>query len=152
MWGEGPWQSEPDREEWVDPVTGYHCIARRSHSLGAWCGYVGIPKEHPYNGKSSRDIDNIYVHGGLTYSEECNGEPGSGICHKVEDCKDHAWWLGFDCGHFGDYSPAMESVIPTHIIYTEVDAPLPDISYKTLDYTKNEITSLASQLKAMEAR
>lgn len=53
--------------------------------------YVEIPKDHPYYKAGYDDIDiDIDVHGGLTYS----GNMG----------KDGEWYLGWDYGHFGDYS------------------------------------------------
>lgn len=57
---------------------------------GHLCGYVKIPKEHPYYGKGRDDID-IEVHGGVTYNEIA---------------EDH--WIGYDCAHSQDYVPANE--------------------------------------------
>lgn len=48
-WGNGPWEQEPDKRQWVDPTTGYPCLMVRNHS-GAWCGYVGIDQTHPLHG------------------------------------------------------------------------------------------------------
>jgi hypothetical protein len=50
QWGEGPWQSEPDLVEWRDAATGYPCLIVRG-SMGALCGYVGLPPGHPLHGK-----------------------------------------------------------------------------------------------------
>jgi len=44
------------------------------------------------------------VHGGLTYSEACQGV----ICHKAAEGEpDNVWWFGFDCSHLDDLTPAM---------------------------------------------
>jgi hypothetical protein len=52
-WGEGPWQSEPDKIQWQDPDTGYPClIVRNGMSMGFLCGYVGVPANHPAHGLS----------------------------------------------------------------------------------------------------
>lgn len=48
-WGPGPWQSEPDKAQWVDEATGLPCLAVRN-SGGAWCGYVGVLPGHPLHG------------------------------------------------------------------------------------------------------
>jgi hypothetical protein len=46
-WGPGPWQDEPDRLEWTH--AGLYCLMIRN-DLGSWCGYVGVPPEHPLHG------------------------------------------------------------------------------------------------------
>jgi len=72
-WGEGPWNNEPDRDVWVDPITDLDCLINRGPS-GAWCGYVGVGPDHPLHGVQYDDVD-VDVHGGLTYSVACQGEP-----------------------------------------------------------------------------
>jgi len=37
-----------------------------------WCGYIGIPKDHPLAGFSYDDISLISAHGGLTFAERYN--------------------------------------------------------------------------------
>lgn len=61
--------------------------------LGYRCGYIRLPKGHPWHGKHYHDIDNAECHGGLTFSEP--DKP----CGKGED---DAWWIGFDCAHAWD--------------------------------------------------
>lgn len=54
-----------------------------------YCGYVVIPKTHPYYGVDYNDLVDLFdVHGGLTYSGELD-EVGE-------------WVLGFDCNHADD--------------------------------------------------
>lgn len=54
-----------------------------------FCGYVNIPKNHPYYHKHYSEIDNeIDVHGGLTFSGGINSING--------------YWIGFDCNHYDD--------------------------------------------------
>lgn len=50
-WGDGPWQSEPDKLQWQDEATGLPCLIVRG-PVGALCGYVGVPTEHPAHGLS----------------------------------------------------------------------------------------------------
>ncbi len=107
-WGEGPWQDEADDGQWVDPATGLDCMIHRNHG-GALCGYVGVGREHPLYGKSYQEVDDIFsVHGGLTYSREC--QEGGIICHVPEPGRSgDIWWFGFDTAHFMDYAPGMEA-------------------------------------------
>jgi len=58
-----------------------------------WCGYVGIPEEHPLAGLSYDDISFISAHGGLTYANEASKNWPKGY-----------FWYGWDYGHPGDAS------------------------------------------------
>jgi hypothetical protein len=69
---------------------GLQCMTTIS-PMGIPCGYVGLPKEHPYFGKHYDDIENIEVHGGLTFS---------GYWEEIDDKE--LYWYGFDCGHAWD--------------------------------------------------
>ncbi len=152
-WDHGPWDQEPDRVFWVDKKTGLPCLAKRNHH-GAWCGYVGVPKNHPLHGKtySSDDprISDLEVHGGITYGDECDGRPEEGICH-VSDGGDHVWWLGFDCLHFDDKAPGMDATL------REVNKRYPRSAgegvlnghYRTVGYVRRQVRTLARQLKAI---
>lgn len=131
----GPWDDEPNRTAWIDPATGYPCITRRA-PLDAWCGYVGVPPGHPAHGRCYHDVE-VSVHGGLTYSDGCHGDPDTGICHRVgpgED--DNVWWFGFDCGHYLDLVPFTLLFEPNtkHLVYRDHD------------YVTHETTHLAAQL------
>lgn len=120
-WPEGEWKSEPDHVVWLDTITGYRCIVRRSDVTGALCGYVCVPRSHPYHGKSHTDIDDIDVHGGLTYSELCD-DTGQ-------------WILGFDCSHADDLCPV---------------SPFSWASYRNITYVEKEIVDLKQQLHKKE--
>jgi hypothetical protein len=101
-WSGGPWDLETDdKVVWVDQETGLDCMMIRN-GMGAWCGYVGLPPEHPDHGKDYMEVWGYDVQGGLTYSESCSGN----VCHVPEEGRPHdVWWLGFDCSHSGDASP-----------------------------------------------
>lgn len=140
-WPDGPWKNEPDKVTWIDEETGLDCMARRAPSVGAWCGYVGIKEGHPLYGKNYVGCteDDIVVHGGITYSAYCQEEEKeTGICHITKD-DDKIYWIGFDCAHFNDMSPLM----PAMPFFS-------DITYKDLEYVKNECKELARQLKEIE--
>lgn len=100
-WPPGPWDDEPDKAQWSDQATGLPCLVVRSHSGGAWCGYVGLRPGHPWRMvKRIEDID-VDVHGGLTYGPAPCADL---ICHITRD-EDDVEWIGFDCGHAEDASP-----------------------------------------------
>lgn len=148
-WGPGPWQDEPDKAVWVDPATGLDCMIHRNHA-GAWCGYVGVPEGHPAHGKDYDEVQ-ASVHGGLTYAGACQPveSPETGLCHIEQPGRpDHVWWVGFDCGHYMDFMPALEVTMREirrkyHDSpgYTEVGGTYRDINYVVL-----EVQDLAKQL------
>ena len=151
-WGPGPWQDEPDKEQWADEATGLPCLVKRSRLGGNLCGYVGVPDGHPWSGQHYGDIgdDRADVHGGLTYSGACQeGPEDATICHVPGPGEpDHVWWLGFDCGHAWDIMPAMEA--------RDLERGWPlirdrDTTYKTVAYVKAECASLARQAAAVAA-
>lgn len=145
-WGEGPWQQEPDKKQWQDAVTGYPCLIVRNRG-GALCGYVGVATGHPCFGL---DYDKVgaEVHGGLTFADRCspNADESKHICHKT-DGDDHVWWLGFDCSHYGDISPAYEMQNRERGERSFGDGYE---TYKDFRYVTNEVALLAKQLKAIE--
>jgi hypothetical protein len=105
-WGEGPWQTEPDRVEFQH--AGLPCLMLRSR-FGNWCGYAAVPPGHRLHGINYSDIEfPLDAHGGVTYSDKCSGD----ICHVPGPGEpDDVWWFGFDCGHAWDYCPAMEAML-----------------------------------------
>lgn len=95
----GPWNNEAHRVEFKH--AGFDCLIKRGNWHLAWCGYVAVPKTHPYFGMDYRGIDDIEVHGGLSYSDKCEET----ICHTSD--ADEVWWLGFDCSHSFDVCPGI---------------------------------------------
>lgn len=141
-WGDGPWQHEPDKQQWQDIETGLPCLIVRG-PMGALCGYVGVSKDHPWFEVDHDEYETISadVHGGLTFSSHC-AEDGK-ICHIVEEGEDdNVWWLGFDCSHLYDLAPKMH-----------VDRRFPpevgDV-YRTLSYVRGECERLAVQAIAAQ--
>jgi len=130
-WGEGPWQSEPDEDRWEDEATGLPCQILRQPVLGHLCGYVGVPKGHPQHGTGGH---NLRCHGGVTFY----------------GTHDHSgfWWFGFDCGHgVRDYSPGL-TILNEHLRNCLAGPE----NYRTMEYVKEQCTSLALQLFIGEAQ
>lgn len=119
----GPWMDEPDRLEWDHK--GISCLILRVH-LGHLCGYVRVPKGHPYYGEGSSYLDEDCVHGGITFSKEDDEIPDM-------------WRIGFDCGHAWDLIPAFLKS-PYSIIFD-------DEQYRDISYVKAEVERLADQCK-----
>lgn len=132
QWGSGPWDGEPDKKQWQDAATGMACLAVRHSSSGHWCGYVGVPKQHPLHGKDYDSVD-ARVHGGLTFAAKCSpeGDPSKGVCHVADE---EVWWFGFDCAHYLDLTPGHR------MMRDEGD------KYRSLAYVESECAQLAQQL------
>jgi hypothetical protein len=143
LWGNGEWQSEPDKAQWVDSATGLDCLLVRNSNIGNLCGYVGVTEKHPYFGKGYNDVD-ADVHGGLTFANACSeNAEGHGVCHvPLPGRSDHVWWLGFDCAHCYDLSPGIRSRLPVELhSNSEI--------YRNVDYVVAECTKLAEQLASV---
>lgn len=135
-WGDGPWQSEPDRVDFVH--AGLACMAIRRGELGYWCGYVGVPREHPAYGKPYDDVE-VDFHAGLTYARACEDL----ICHVPQPgMPDDVWWLGGDFAHVGDIAPGMRAMERSLGMGFLRDWEV----YRDLPYVRHEIEKLAEQL------
>jgi hypothetical protein len=164
-WGDGPWTSEPDKEQWTDPDTGYACLLKRN-MLGALCGYVGVPEGHPWHGSgywpgdggdrpltpALRLLEDVRVHGGLSYADACQeGPEGHTICHVPGPGEpEPLWWFGFDCSHGYDFCPAMS------LEFRQLGIPVPrsfagEAVYRDVGYVKAECARLAKAAADAEA-
>lgn len=140
----GPWDTEPDRAQWVDESSNLDCLILRQPRFGNFCGYVGVPASHPLHGRTYGDpeVDDLSVHGGVTFGGACQDKDGvehlSSICHIPEPGRDpHVWWLGFDCGHCWDLQPGMLS---------QEFLLLGDEKCRNFEYVQEECRNLAGQL------
>lgn len=123
-WGEGPWQNEPDKAQWVDQKTGLTCRALRNPDVGTWCGYVGVTPHHDLFGIEANDWESpadLACHGGVTFAGFWKGDD-KGL-----------WWIGFDCAHAMDYMPAFPQLGDRG-------------HYRTLKYVRAECAHLAMQI------
>jgi hypothetical protein len=168
-WGPGPWQDEPDRVDFVH--AGFACFAKRHPSFGSWCGYVGVPREHPLYRRDWDEVDGLDVHGGVNYSAKC--DPASGICHVPEPgMPDDVWWLGFECAHGFDLVPGTQATLRvlmgeawrenewlrTREVYRalpyvrrQIEALADQEVYRALPYVRRQIEALADQLSSRAA-
>ena len=104
-WPSGPWDDEPDHEEWTDPDTGLACIVLRNGRMGHLCGYVGVPAGHPWHGRDYQFID-AEAHYELTFSSPAR--PVSYLSRPYPGDDPHGlWWVGFDAAHAFDLTPSM---------------------------------------------
>ena len=137
-WSAGPWDSEPDKRQWVDEATGLPCLIVRQKSTGHLCGYVGVAKGHPYyqmDEVAAYDLP-LDVHFGITFARMCmeeGGENDSTVCH-VDPDDDDRFWLGFDMAHYQDVSPGR------------IGTSFSGSTYKTFGYVEAECVKLAAQL------
>lgn len=131
---EKPWENEPNYEAFTH--RGYQGIVKRNSHMLTLCGYIGVPKTHPFYG---RDYDSVYgyldCHGGLTFSGQFEDFPH--------------WFFGFDCAHAGDLMPSMFDLFAARGkeenslfggLLVERDV------YRTFDYVKSHVIQMANQL------
>jgi len=112
--------TEPNHDYFTS--SGFLCEIKRHPSLGHLCGYIYIPRGHPWYLVEDGNID-VDVHGGLTYSS----------MDKTIDF----WCIGFDCSHYGDLTPSMMRL------------GMNDGEYRDWEYTKQEVERLAGQAFAI---
>jgi len=120
------WKSEPDEESFESH--GLKCQIKRIPILGHLCGYVGVPDSHPWFNNDYGDVDDVDVHGGLTFSEHGHGDLFG------------LWVFGFDCAHSGDLLPDT---------FERYGYCTPGDQYRDFEYVKRETESLARQLAAV---
>lgn len=147
-----PWLNEPDYKRWRDGKTQLQCLILRAGSTGALCGYVRLPrslaKKMSANGLQLTPDQfgmrapayylpvfwGISVHGGLTYS--------GGIRTKKRG-RERGVWIGFDCAHFGDLTPALDEYLGGRQITREVR------TYRDINYVTEQVRYLARQIKEL---
>ena len=133
-----PWEHEPDNEEWVHEPTGYKCTIWRHPTHGQLNGYVAIPKGHLMWGKGD-DVMDVEVHGGLTYASR--------------DKETDEWVFGFDTNHADDFAPKIVLLIMQYSSMEDAEKELENRGkYKDWAYVKEEVCSLARQLKLLDMK
>ncbi len=152
---DGPWSDEPDEKDFQH--CGLDCSIIRMR-WGSLCGYVRIEEGHPLFSigcydelKTPVEADPlatqvhatpsmIHMAQALSCGEDIKQTPDNlltvhgGVTWSGERV-DGDWWIGFDCGHWGDLKPA--------------DDIFGDGVYRTFEYVEGEVKSLAEQLNAL---
>lgn len=148
LWGSGPWQDEPDKEQWADEATGFACLIVRN-GMGALCGYVGVPEGHPWHGADRWSID-ARAHGGINYSAPCQeGPEDATVCHVPAPGEPGSlWWVGFDCSHGWDYSPVLREL--DALLPVPLRLPVEPDKYRDIRYVRDWCGVLALQAKDIE--
>lgn len=111
---------------------------------GYRCGYVGIPKDNKYYGKTIDKIP-IVCNGGITYAQK----------YLFGQDDKNTYWIGFDCAHFLDgrdeklarkmYSEDKE--MRTHIEALKFMGKFTDsLEVRTLDYVESECRKIVDQI------
>lgn len=141
-WGDGKWMSEPDKVQWT--YKGYPCAIVRGPS-GSWCGYVGVGITSPAFGKAWDELE-VSVHGGVTYARlaEWDAEPEGISFVPPTKGQGQVWAIGFDCAHYGDYSPKYESKLRG--LMREEGSYV----YKDVEYVRREVELMVCQLITQE--
>lgn len=119
---------EGDEYDWVVTVEvedikyELDCKIMRHDSLKFWCGYIEIPKRDELYKLHYNDdkFPKLYVHGGVTFTDF--------IYDK--------WYIGFDCGHYGDLS-----IINLKYINDRMGGV-----YRNKEFVISEVKSLAKQI------
>lgn len=174
--GAGPWKNEADKIAWIDDMSGYGCIIRRSPTKRHLCGYVSVPPGHPLFGRHIGTMGDflIGVHGGLDYAAACQARQAEevSICHpsdnrtrrivpegfqqnvhvnevaagQIGDRHDDAWWFGFSCDQVTDITPTTREESRPNGLLDGVNRP----TYKDEAFVYAQCVRLAAQLKAIE--
>lgn len=136
----GEWTNEKHRYEFKH--AGFNCLILRNSVMFVLCGYVGIPEGHPYYEKDYDKMDDINVHGGVTYSGDSHMH-----IRLEEDVGRELWWVGFDCCHWKDLMPA--TFLSAISFLRDKDDNFSTI-YRNVDWVKKEVESLAEQLSLIK--
>ena len=146
-WGDGPWQSEPDKIQWPDERTGLPCLILRHPKHGGLCGYVGVAEGHPYFGMDAETINSRVMSAQvIDYADLCSDDGDQhGICHVVEDGEnDRVWWMGFSCAF------SWGSLLPLYtapaLINAGAPAPPKSYHYRSVPYVRQQVTLLAAEV------
>lgn len=129
-WPAGEWDNERNFYEFK--FEELDCLILRMPKMGHLCGYVKLPRQHPFYDNWNDWID-IDVHGGITYAQFTSEDDF--IYKFMPETTDY--WLGFDCGHSTDISPGIDSTVLREKY---------GITYKNVEFVKKQLANLASQL------
>jgi len=127
---------EPETPLWEE------FIVRSGDNLSLLFSRAGFSDRDVYEivhtAPQGRGLERIYPGQSLAFQRDESGDPSKGICHEECDAANNdVWWLGFDCAHLGDLSPAYK----TEIWFG-------DEVYRDFCYVEREVQWLAGQLSS----
>lgn len=121
--------------DWITELEGeyksHKLVVKFATDIGYRCGYVEAPK---YLNGYHKDLEDLCVHGGVTYLEKMN--PSSYLLTDT-------WWVGFDCHH------AWDGVL---FPPKELERFYQGKEVRSLDYCIEECKKLIDQLIELEAK
>lgn len=157
-----PWWTEDNKVDFE--AEDFKCAMRRG-PLGSWCGYVGVPSNHPWFGlsynsliKPTKDMlgprdrqdfgsidllcaalsgKNIEEEMPISLALRVHGGITYVENHEPYGEPDGLWWFGFDCAHAGDLIPSFAE---QRLTSCQNDV------YRDQSYVATECQSLAAQL------
>ncbi len=159
-WARGPWDDEPDRVDFI--AEGFACLALRHPDHGHFCGYVGVPREHPLYGRLHADIAGLELGGWeINYAAPC--DEGGLVCHTPPPgMPADVWWIGGDFGHWNDRCPGRDArlreaiegaeargLYPVSRALKETSFEREMVQYRDLVYVRAQIVLLARELRAI---
>lgn len=119
----GAWTNEPDKIIGIDEFSKLPYMVIRANYFGFLYGYVGVDSTHPFYGKKVSEIECYVTAHDLTTTLSASYStlllPKEEFLEKIElDDENELWWIGFDCGHFGETCPFEN---PNHGKYSDVE-------------------------------
>jgi hypothetical protein len=130
-----------DNEKWKTQEfthAGYRCVLTMNPIAGIPCGYVGVPKYHPW-ARDDAELLCIGVHGGVTYL-------GKAPIRADIEGGDGLFWVGFDMGHVGDYNFALLGAL------MHADLGMQGAALMEFDDARRETEGLAEQAREAAVR
>lgn len=117
---------------------GYRCVVLEG-PLGNLNGYVLIrDPNHPLFGKGWDELEDLEVHGGVTYAASDLKTHDKQSLGDDKPC----WWIGFDTAHYGDFVP--EIAFTGHV--------QPGAKKRSLEYVIRECRKLARQISVKKCQ
>lgn len=96
-----PWAGEPNTAS-IGTDDGYRFLVARNETMGHLCGYLAIPKGHPWANQHAPQLAHVQVHNGISYS--CPVE----LTSMASRCPAGWWVVGFACAnHEHDWIPGL---------------------------------------------
>lgn len=114
-------------------AAGLHCVVI-AQDMGFRCGYVAVPEGHPWYNLDCKYLEDVDVHGGVTYS---------GFGHPIDSGE---FFIGFDCAHSGDANDP-KILVDSKITADSERFHLPGSHIWTKGEVIQETTRLAQQVR-----